>query len=88
MNSDRKRDLRALAITESSVRFHGTLTVPRSFGVYRIGGNARGTRQYRFGNHPIRQRELIREFRTAPLEALFLERLLALELAKLLNEEK
>ena len=88
MNASRKSELRAVAISASSVRSDGTLTTPRSFGVYRIGGSARGTRLFRFGNHPIRQHELIREFGVARLEALFLERVLASELASLLNKEK
>jgi len=88
MNAGRKNELRALAISESSVRPDGTLTIPRSFGVYRIGGTARGTRLFRFGNHPVRQHELIREFGVARLEELFSERVLASELARLLNGEK
>jgi hypothetical protein len=43
------------------------------------------TRRFRFGNHPIRQRELESEFSDAGVVALFLERAFAEELACLLN---
>jgi hypothetical protein len=87
MIASRESELRALAISESSVRPDGTLTTPLSFGVYRVSRNARGTRPFRFGNHPIRQLELIREFGAAQLEALFSKRVLASELANLLNRD-
>lgn len=78
-------DLRARAITSTSVRVVGTLTVPRSYGVYRVTGCRREGREYRYGNHPIRGQELINQYGGASLVALFLERDLAKNLANLLN---
>jgi hypothetical protein len=85
VSDGRKRDLLALSISPSKVSVVGTLTVPRSFGVYRVTGARREGRLYRFGNHPIRQQELISQYGGASLEALFTERKLAEELASLLN---
>ena len=62
------------AISPSSVRPDGWLTVPRSYGVYRVPSSAGSTRRFRFGNHPVRQRELEREFGACKLEYLFTER--------------
>jgi hypothetical protein len=64
----------ARAISPSSVRPDGALTVPRSFGVYRIPSSAASTRRYRYGNHPIRLQELEREFGSCRLEHLFAHR--------------
>lgn len=85
MSSQRKRELLALAIGVRDVREAGPLTMPRSFGVYRVSGARRSGRLFRFGNHPVRQRELIAEYGGANLEALFAKRHLAEELAGLLN---
>ncbi|MCA9232644.1 MAG: hypothetical protein KDA57_18485 [Planctomycetales bacterium] len=63
----------ARAISPSSVRADGPLTDPRSYGVYRLPGNATG-RSFRFGNHPIRMLELEREFGACKLEYLFRRR--------------
>ena len=76
----------AKAINPSQVRPDGTLTIPRSYGVYRITGSRREGRQFRFGNHPIRLQELVNQYGGASLEALFTERQFAEALAKLLNE--
>jgi hypothetical protein len=62
------------AISPASVRQVGRLTVPPSFGVYRVPGAAASTRSYRFGNHPIRMRELENEFGSCKLEYLFTSR--------------
>jgi len=85
MSEGRKRGLLALSISPSQVRVVGALTVPRSFGVYRVTGARRKGRLYRFGNHPIRQQEVINQYGGASLEALYTERKLAEELASLLN---
>ncbi len=85
MSGERKRELLSLAIGINDVRDVGSLTVPRSFGVYRVTGSRRSGRLFRYGNHPIRQRELIAEYGGAKLEALFAKRSLAKELAGLLN---
>lgn len=85
MSKARMDQLLKLSVSPSSVRADGTLTRPKSYGVYRIAGGPAGTKLFRFGNHPIRQVELVNEFGGASLEALFLERPLAVEYARLLN---
>lgn len=64
----------ARAISPSSVRPSGRLTLPRSYGVYCISSSSTSTRSVRFGNHPVRQRELKREFGACTLEYLFFSR--------------
>ena len=86
MSDSRKRDLLALSIKASSVSADGNLTIPRTFGVYRLIGPKKSGREHRFGNHPVRLHELVRDFGGASLAALFNERKLAEELATLLNK--
>lgn len=57
----------------------GMYTQPRSWGVYKLTMAAGQGRQYRFGNHPVRQRELEREFGRVQVLSLFLSRLAAEE---------
>ena len=86
MNDARKKELMALSIGPSTVSVEGNYSNPRTYGVYRIPRTVRGSRQFRFGNHPIRELELIRD-RNVSLEALFTDRSHAKELAFLLNLE-
>ena len=72
------------AILPGSVEPDSRYTVPRTYGVYRLS-RAGGSRQFRFGNHPVRMKELKREFSSCELEALFLTRAEAQALAVLLN---
>jgi len=58
------------AISLNNVRPEGPLTSPRSYGVYSLPSNATG-RSYRFGNHPVRMRELEGEFGSCKLQYLF-----------------
>lgn len=76
------------AISPAAVRPDGRLTIPRSFGVYRIPSSAASTCSFRFGNHPVRQRELEREFGSCKLEYLFLDREDAKTVALALAEQK
>jgi hypothetical protein len=69
----------------SNVREIGTLTEPRSYGVYEVPSRAGSTRRFRFGNHPIRMRELQREFGKCSRRHLFRSRGDAREVAKALN---
>jgi hypothetical protein len=62
------------AISPKSVHADGRLTSPRSFGVYQLPQTAKATRRFRFGNHPVRQHELEREFGSCKLVYLFLSR--------------
>ena len=64
----------ARAVSPRSVRLSGNLTVPRTYGVYRLPHGSGDTRCYRYGNHPIRMKELEREFGSCKLEHLFLAR--------------
>ena len=72
-------------IDSSAVREDGQLTRPRSFGVYQLPAKAGATRRFRFGNHPIRLRELEREFGKCSRIHLFLSRRDAQEVARALN---
>lgn len=68
-------DILQRAIDIASVRPDGRgYTTPRSWGVYRLPPDAGATRRWRFGNHPVRQGELEREFGSCRLEYLFLAR--------------
>lgn len=76
------------SVSPSSVSADGTLTYPRTYGVYRIPSSARSTRRFRFGNHPIRQRELENEYGSCHLEYLFMDREDAKAVAKELVERR
>ncbi len=73
------------AISPRGVRLAGSLTEPRSFGVYELPSSALGTRRFRLGNHPIRLHELEREFGSCKLLYLFLQRPDAVAMASVLN---
>lgn len=73
------------AVEPKSVHTDGKLTSPRSYGVYQLPNGVSDTSRYRFGNHPVRQTELEREFGICLLAALFLSREDAKELASILN---
>ena len=75
----------ARAIHSADVRPDGPLTQPRSFGVYELPTNHGSTRQYRIGNHPVRQRELQAEHGKANLLHLFRSRKDAASVAAALN---
>ena len=64
----------ARAISPSRVRPDGHLTAPRSYGVYLLPAGHQSTRRVRFGNHPVRQRELEIDYGGARLLHLFLSR--------------
>lgn len=83
--ADRLDEILARAISPSQVRPDGPLTNPRSYGVYALPDRSKATRRYRFGNHPVRQRELEAEFGSAQLLHLFRARQQAEAVAKSLN---
>ena len=86
MSQERINALRAKAIDASTLTPDGMYTVPRSWGVYQIEPSTpTATRRYRFGNHPVREFELRREFGAAKVLAHFDSRAFAEEFAKLLN---
>ncbi len=61
-------------------------TSPRTYGVYEIVVRGLNTKRYRYGNHPIRQTELIREHGSVRCLALYFDRSLAKQLATALNQ--
>ena len=73
------------AISQRTVDADGPLTSPRSFGVYQLPQTAKNTRLFRFGNHPVRQHELEREFGSCKLIYLFLSRSDAVAMASARN---
>ena len=78
-------ELSARAISPRSVRVAGSLTEPRTYGVYELGQSGNCTRRYRLGNHPVRQIELEREWGSCKLLYLFRQRADAVSMASLLN---
>jgi hypothetical protein len=48
-------------LNPSSVKSDGRYTSPKTWGVYEVRRLLKGKR-FRFGNHPVRQRELIQEY--------------------------
>ena len=77
--------LQAQAISLENVRPNGPLTAPRSYGVYELCDHVGSTKRFRFGNHPIRMRELEAEFTKCTLSLLFLTSETAAAMASLLN---
>ena len=85
---NKKEFLLSKAISEHSIKIDSenkNYTSPRTFGVYKI--EATNTKKYRFGNHPVRENELIREFGNVKRYAIFLSRNDAKELSALLNSQ-
>lgn len=86
----RKQAIQALeqnSISHNDIKYDGRLTSPRSYGVYRILNTANVGKEFRYGNHPVRQFELRREFGDCRLVYLFLEREHALRMQRILNED-
>lgn len=82
-----KERLLEKSISEKSVRIDSNnknYTNPRTFGVYEIT-DTNDSKRFRFGNHPVREKELIREFENVNRIGLFLDRKDAKSLAKYLN---
>jgi len=86
MDSTRRNELLKRSISPASVQVVGRYTAPRSYGVYRLSAATGRGRAYRFGNHPVRQQELVRDYGAARLEALFAHREDAWQLAGILND--
>lgn len=81
------KSLLAKSINASSVNPDGNYTNPRTWGVYQVERLLDGKRGkgFHFGNHPIRQQELIRQFGEAQVIALYGKRIDAEEVAYLMN---
>jgi hypothetical protein len=69
------------AVAPGSVRPHGRLTKPRTYGVYELPDVSAGSRRFRMGDHPIRMIELEQEFQRCKLLYLFRARADAVLLA-------
>ena len=83
-----KEHLLSKSISENSIRIDAenkNYTTPRSFGVYEVLLTT-NTKRYRFGNHPVRENELVREFENVIRVGLFLDRKDAKVLADFLNK--
>ena len=88
MNNSRLKELQARAVSPTEVKVEGNYTAPRTWGVYRVEAFKNGQRgsDYHLGNHPIRHRELERDYGAAELVLLFTSRTDAEELKYLLNK--
>lgn len=83
---NKKEYLLSKVISENSVSpdsNNKNYTSPRTYGVYEVKTN--NTKKYRFGNHPVRENELFREFGKVERLGIFLNRDDAKELSDLLN---
>ncbi|OTG81639.1 hypothetical protein [Acinetobacter sp. ANC 4648] len=70
------------------VKADGMYTLPKTYGVYQLPLSITNTKRYRFGNHPIRLKELIAEFGSCEhyQVSLFLDREDAKNLARLMTQ--
>ncbi len=73
------------SIDPSLVKIDGTLTEPRSYGVYQLPYAADASSRFHFGNYPVRLQELEREFGSCSLTYLFASREDAEAVARALN---
>lgn len=62
-------------------------TKPRSWGVWELPVDASG-KQYRYGNNPVREKELTSEFGKVTCLAIYTDRVAAMAHATRLNHEK
>ena len=88
MNNSRLKELQARAVSPTTLKVEGNYTAPRTWGVYKVEAFKNGQRgaDYHLGNHPVRQRELEREYGVAELVLLFTSRTDAEELKYLLRK--
>lgn len=73
------------AVGPHRLRIEGRYTRPPSCGVYKLTGSGDVGKRHRFGNHPVREHELIRDYGECEVVALFLARADAENLARHLN---
>ena len=81
--TDKHQALLKRSVQEHQVVLDGRLTSPRTWGTYDLGSSR--SRRFRYGNHPIRMTELLREHGKCSLVALFHTQQDANQLASLLN---
>lgn len=88
MINKQKEHLLSKSVSENSLRIDPKdkrYTIPRSYGVYEIASTI-NAKKFRFGNHPVRETEIIRDFGNIKRIALFLDREDAKALADFLNK--
>lgn len=87
MSQTHLKSLLAKSIDPSSVKSDGQYTSPKTWGVYQVEPLLEGKRGkgFHFGNHPVRQKELIRQYGEAQLVRLYEARIDAEEVAHILN---
>lgn len=87
MSEARLKSLLGKSIDPSLVKPDGLYTNPKTWGVYQVERLLDGKRGkgFHFGNHPIRQQELIRQFGEAQTIGIFEARIDAEEVAYLMN---
>jgi hypothetical protein len=84
-------NLMQLAVDSTKFYIQRIYTSPRTYGVYAVINRlnhhqSNHGKKFRFGNHPIRQHELIKQYGTAEIQAVFLERHQAKIFADRLNQ--
>ena len=82
--TDEHQALLTRSVPQHHISLDGRLTNPRTWGAYDLGSSS-GGRRFRYGNHPIRMTELLREHGKCSLVALFYTQQDANRLAVLLN---
>lgn len=87
MNMNRVESLKKNAVSPNHLTVTGNYTSPRSFGVHRLTATSDVGKRFRFGNHPVRMHELVRDYGGCEIEAIFLERSDAELMARLLNSK-
>jgi hypothetical protein len=85
MDKAQRDTLISRSISVSAVRVADKYTVPPTYRVYKLRPGLGRGREFRYGNHPIRQHELVRDYGSAHLEALFESRYYAKAFARFLN---
>jgi hypothetical protein len=90
MSEARLKSLLAKSLDPATLKPDGNYTSPRSWGVYEVERLLDGKRgkAFHFGNHPVRQHELVRQYGDAQMVALYDRRIDAEEVAFLLNGGK
>ena len=61
----------ARSIKPADVVVDGRYTIPRSYGVYQLPYGSSSPTRFHYGNHPVRNQELERDFGSCTLTFLF-----------------
>lgn len=82
-----RKKLLSKSVSDECVRIDSknkSYTIPRTYGIYEILRTS-DTKKFRFGNHPVRENELKREFEFVQRIGLFFDREEAKVFAVILN---